>query len=132
MPLPRSHRTLIYSPLQQVLSFLDLVTASSLMKLIKGVITPKTAPKGKKKESTQAEDMEVDDDEPGETSVALCSKVTTAECAIMITNLADLFQHFGIRDQPDILRTVIETLAYITKHCTTGTPHTFSLSTAAG
>ncbi len=108
--------------LLQVLSFLDVVTSSSLLKLVRGLLTPKAAPKGKKKENTEAEDMDIDEDEPVESNAAPSSKSLSTECSNIINNLADLFQHFGLRDQPDIVRAMIETLAHVTRNCTAGVP----------
>ena len=103
-----------------MLSFLDVVTSSSLLKLVRGFTAPLAAPKGKKKQKAEAEDMDIDDNDAAERSAPPASSMTTTECCIVINNLADLLQHFGIRDQPDIVRAVIETLAHVTRHCSAG------------
>ena len=107
-----------------MLSFLDTVTASSLLKLVRSRTTFQAPLRGKKEENTRADDMEVDDidDNAQSTStVAPSATLATQECATVINNLADLFQQFGTRDQPDIARTTIETLAHVTRLCTAGT-----------
>lgn len=106
-----------------MLSFLDVVTSSSLLKLVRGLAAPSAAPKGKKKQKAEAEDMDIDDNDAAERSTPPASSMTTQECCIVINNLADLLQHFGIRDQPDIVRAVIETLAHVTRHCPAGVSH---------
>ena len=109
-----------------MLSFLDTVTASSLLKLVRARTTVQAPLKGKAKENTRADDMEVDeiDDNAQSTSAAATSAtLATQECATVINNLADLFQQFGTRDQPDIARTTIETLAQVTRLCPAGTWH---------
>ncbi len=103
-----------------MLSFLDVVTSSSLLKLVRGFTAPLAAPKGKKKQKAEAEDMDIDDNDAAERSAPPASSMTTQECCIVINNLADLLQHFGIRDQPDIVRAVIETLVHVTRHCSAG------------
>jgi len=103
-----------------VLSFLDVVTSSSLLKLVRGLTASSAAPKGKKKQKAEAEDMNIDDNDTAERSAPPAGSMTTQECCIVINNLADLLQHFGIRDQPDIVRAVIETLAHVTRHCSAG------------
>ena len=106
-----------------MLSFLDTVTASSLLKLVQAQTTTQAPVKGKKKENTKADDMEVDGDDdtaPSTSSAASIANSATSECATIINNLADLFQHHGIRDQPDTVRTTIETLAQVTRLCTAG------------
>jgi len=106
-----------------VLSFLDVVTSSSLLKLVRGLTASSAAPKGKKKQKAEAEDMNIDDNDTAERSAPPAGSMTTQECCIVINNLADLLQHFGIRDQPDIVRAVIETLAHVTRHCSAGVSH---------
>lgn len=66
--------------------------------------------------------MEVDGDNDAapSTSSATSANLHNQECATIISNLADLFQQFGIRDQPDIVRTTIETLAQVTRMCPAG------------
>ena len=106
-----------------MLSFLDTVTASSLLKLVQTQTATQAPVRGKKKENTTADDMEVDVDDdtaPSTGSAAASASPPLSECAIVINNLADLFQHHGIRDQPDIVRTTIETLAQVTRLCTAG------------
>ena len=103
-----------------MLSFLDVVTSSSLLKLVRGFTAPLAAPKGKKKQKAEAEDMDIDDNDTADRSAPPASSMTTQECCIVINNLADLLQHFGIRDQPDIVHAVIETLAHVTRHCSAG------------
>ena len=106
----------------QVLSFLDAVTSSSLLKLVRGMVAPTAAPKAQKKkqQDTKAEYMDDDGEDPAETSAAATGSMNTNECCIVIKNLAELFQHFGIRDQPDTVRAVIETLAAVTRQCSAG------------
>ena len=99
---------------------LDVVTASSLLKLVRGLVAPVSVAKASKKQADDAEDMDVDDTEPAGGQAAPTSSAASAECAIIINNLADLFQHFGFRDQPDIVRSVVETLPQVTRQCTTG------------
>jgi len=106
-----------------VLSFLDVVTSSSLLKLVRGLAAPSAAPKGKKKQKAEAEDMDIDDNDTADRSAPPASSMTTQECCIVINNLADLLQHFGIRDQPDIVRAIIETLAHVARHCSAGVSH---------
>lgn len=101
-----------------MLSFLDTVTASSLLKLVRAQTTTQAPVKGKKKENPKADDMEMDGDD--DTAPSTSSAAATSECATIISNLADLFQHHGIRDQPDIARITIETLAQVTRLCTAG------------
>lgn len=113
----RGHRLLLL----QVLSLLDNVTASSLLKLVQAQTAPK-APVKRKKENAEPEDMEVDADNhvapsKGPTHTG---SMALGDCATVISNLADLFQYFGIRDQPDIVRSTIETLAQVTRLCTAG------------
>lgn len=106
-----------------MLSFLDTVTASSLLKLVRAQTTTQAPVTGKKKENTKADKMEVDSDDKTHPSISLaatCANLTTEECAIVINNMAHLFQHFGIRDQPDIVRTAIETLSQVTRLCVSG------------
>ena len=105
---------------QQVLSLLDVVTAGSLLKLVRALIAPVSAAKSSKRQADDAEDMDVDGSEPAGSQAAPTSSAASAECAVVINNLADLFQHFGYRDQPDIVRSVIETLPQITRQCTAG------------
>ncbi len=106
-----------------MLSFLDVVTSSSLLKLVRGLTAPSAVPNEKKKQKAEAEDMDVDDSDAAERSAPLAISMTTQECCIVINNLADLLQHFGIRDQPDIVRAIIETLAHVTRHCPAGVSH---------
>lgn len=111
--------------MRQVLSFLDIVTASSLLRLVRAHTTTQAPVKGRKQENTGADDIEVDGDDhtaPSTSSAATIASLATQECAIIISNLADLFQQFGARDQPDIVRTTIETLTQVTRLCT-GKPH---------
>ena len=108
--------------LLQVLSLLDNVTASSLLKLVQAQATPK-APVKRKKETAEPEDMEVDADDniaQSTGSTRHTGSTVLRDCATIISNLADLFQHFGIRDQPDIVRSTIETLAQVTRLCSAG------------
>lgn len=70
--------------------------------------------------------MEVDDIDDNAQSISTATNLTSLahqECATVINNLADLFQQFGTRDQPDIARSTIETLAQVTRLCTAGTLH---------
>ncbi|KAL3140652.1 hypothetical protein ABBQ32_005218 [Trebouxia sp. C0010 RCD-2024] len=106
---------LIKTPSCPVLSFLDTVTASSLLKLVRTTVQ---APLKGKKDDTRAEDMEVDDNAQSSGTVAKLTSLAQQECATVINNLADLFQQFGTRDQPDIARTTIDTLAQVTRLCT--------------
>lgn len=102
------------------------MTASSLLRLVRAHTTPQAPVKGKKQENTRADDMEVDDGDstaPNTSSAATDTNLHNQECATIISNLADLFQQFGIRDQPDIVRTTIETLAQVTRLCPAGRPH---------
>ena len=103
----------------QVLSFLD-ATSNSLLKLMRGLVTLKPASKGKQKEKVQSEDIDTDDEEPNNSSAAPNHTTTTIECGTIVNNLADLFQHYGLRDQPDIVAASIETIAHVTRHCTAG------------
>ena len=59
-------------------------------------------------------------DDTALSAVSRSGSTALPECAVIISNLADLLQHFGIRDQPDIVRTTIETLAKIARLCTAG------------
>ena len=109
-----------------MLSFLDTVTASSLLKLVRAQTTTQAPVKGKKKGITKADDMEVDGDDdtaPSTSLAATCANLATQESTTVINNMADLFQHFGIRDQPDIVRTTIETRAQVTRLCASGRLH---------
>ena len=105
--------------LQQVLSLLDVVSVSSILKLVKTLVAPRPVVKSNSKESVHVEDMDIDGNE--EESVVTSSKSALSECTIIINNLADLFEYFGVRDQADIIRVVIETLTQITRECTGGT-----------
>lgn len=96
------------------------MTASSLLKLVRTTVQ---APLKGKKDDTRAEDMEVDDNAQSSGTVAKLTSLAQQECATVINNLADLFQQFGTRDQPDIARTTIDTLAQVTRLCTAGTLH---------
>ena len=86
------------------------------------MVAPTAATKAQKKKQqhTEAEYMDEDDENSAETSAAATGSMNTNECCIVINNLADLFQHFGIRDQPDTVRAVIETLAAVTRQCSSG------------
>lgn len=102
---------------------MDTVTASSLLKLVRAQTTLQAPVKGKKKENLKADDMEVDGDDntaPSTGSAATTANLAISKCATIVSNLADLFQHHGLRDQPDIVRTTIETLALVTRLCMAG------------
>lgn len=101
------------------------MTANNLLKLLRAQTTFQAPLKGKKKENTRADDMEADDAEDiaQSTSSAATSAGLASQCATIINNLADLFQQFGTRDQPDIARTTIESLAQVTRLCMAGTSH---------
>lgn len=74
-------------------------------------------------QKAEAEDMDIDDNDAAKCSAPPASSMTPRECCIVINNLADLLQHFGIRDQPDVVRAVVETLAHVTRHCSAGVSH---------
>lgn len=84
-----------------MLSFFDRMSSSSLLKLLRQAHKPKPAP-------SKDDDVEMEDaDEPTESQSDRWTDV--------VRNLAHLMNSFGLRDQPDTLRAVIETMADVAR-----------------
>lgn len=99
------------------------MTCSSLTKIIRGLGLPK--PAGKKSAKQHAaddtvEDMDIDAGTEPASSHAGNAKQIWAQCTMIINNLAGLLLHFGMRDQPDLLRNIVDALVELTRQSMTG------------
>ena len=113
--------------LSQVRTLLDAVTCSSLLKVVKTLAAP--SPSNKKAQQQAAtdehDDMDIDTEstEPDAAcSQAVSTKTKLLSCAVIVKNVAALLQSFGLRDQPDNMRAIVDTLVDVTRHVTTGRP----------
>ena len=109
--------------LPQVGTFLDAVTCSSLTKVIKGLAAPRSVSKKPAQQPAEeaGDDMDLDADSQPASNQANDAKQLWAQCAVTINNLAALLQRFGMRDQPDILRTIVDALVEVSRQSTSGT-----------
>ena len=106
----------------QVRTLLDAVTCSSLVKVVKALATPAVpSRKGKQQAATdEGDDMVVDNEPEQAYSQADTTKANLGNCAVIVKNLAILLQSFGMRDQPDNMRTLVDALVEVTRHVTAG------------
>ena len=66
------------------------------------------------------EEMDLDVDSGPASSHAGDTKQNWAQCTVIINNLAVLLLQFGLRDQPDILRTIVDAVVELTRQYVTG------------
>lgn len=108
-------------------TLLDAVTCSSLLKVVKTLAAPPSSNKKAQQPAATDEhdDMDIDTEstEPDAAcSQAVSTKIKLVSCAIIVKNIAALLQSFGLRDQPDNMRAIVDTLVDVTRHVTTGRP----------
>ena len=113
--------------LSQVRTLLDAVTCSSLLKVVKTLAAPPSSNKKAQQPAATDEHDDMDIDTESTAPDAACSQVVStntklASCAVIVKNIATLLQSFGMRDQPDNMRAIVDTLVEVTRHVTTGRP----------
>ncbi|KAK9813253.1 hypothetical protein WJX72_011494 [[Myrmecia] bisecta] len=96
----------------QVLSIFDRMITASLLKVLRHHNVPQAA--GPAKQAGEDVDMDDGEAEEGPSSSAGGSQ-QQQQCAAVISNLATLLQEFGLRDQPDTLRTFADSFAEIAR-----------------
>lgn len=112
---------LTHAVLLQVRTLLDAVTCSSLMKVVKTLAAPPASiKKSKQQTATDCDDMEIDNDFEASHSQADSTKANLASCTVIVQNLAILLESFGLRDQPDNMRAIVDALVETTRRVTTG------------
>ena len=101
---------------------LDAVTCSSLIKVVKALaVQAVPSRKGKQQAATdEGDDMNVDNEPEQVYSPADSTKANLGNCAVIVKNLAILLQSFGMRDQPDNMRTLVDALVEVTRHVPAG------------
>jgi hypothetical protein len=97
----------------QVLSMFDCITSTTMLKAVRDACIPPAAPIPT--DALDDEDMEVD----GGVAPPEGREQALQQCDMIIRNLGEVLGRLGLKDQPDILKAVAETLAVILSSTTT-------------